>query len=451
MNTAWYKSLVKKCMILAVVLCLALPRPVMAQSCEIGTLAAAGVLNQVTKLILSAMQAAVIAVWHSTIEELNDSIRDGQNNMRSALVSREFSTQPAGALEGFWDGWKGSMQAQTAERVAGMMDQARQDGTFADAQQIGKAAKRLQKREMKIKREMEPVEEGCTFDSKATVAAEASRVAAAMKTALSNQLRNKTTNKSGTAAAKGSRGERKDRWGRYVQYFCDVNANAGRPAGPNGNECLANQNPDTGLVNAHILPSKVLFGKETIDMTNTGQQAAVEELIYNITGLQVPEPIPGDTVAKVGGKQQRDQNREYAAQADVILSVPGMIVAERAPSPTAPTQPGETNPVTETRKRNLGADAENISLTPSEKEIRQSKIEELWDPAFYAGLSGNAKSIAEKELYLQAMNVAQIYRLLEKTEKISLLYAIQTGNLLRKNNTSADGAIERATQRREAP
>ena len=78
----------------------------------------------------------------------------------------------------------------------------------------------------------------------------------------------------------------------------------------------------------------------------------------------------------------------------------------------------------------------DASATPSTREIRESLIEQLWDPNYYKELYDNPGTIAQKELYLKAYSVMMLYDMIEKQEKISNVYAVETANML---NRSASG------------
>ena len=67
---------------------------------------------------------------------------------------------------------------------------------------------------------------------------------------------------------------------------------------------------------------------------------------------------------------------------------------------------------------------------PSIREIRQSIIEQLWDPNFYKNLGDNPVTISQKELYLKAYGLSMLYDMISKQEKISTAYAIETGAIL---------------------
>ena len=79
------------------------------------------------------------------------------------------------------------------------------------------------------------------------------------------------------------------------------------------------------------------------------------------------------------------------------------------------------------------------SPTPSLREIRQSIIEQLWDPNFYKNLDDNPTTTAQKELYLKAYGLVMLYDMIEKQEKISNAYAIETAALLERAQHARNG------------
>jgi hypothetical protein len=383
-------------------------------NCELGTLAVATTLMGANKLLINTgMPAALKAAFGTSLETANSQIDDAQQSMRDDVFA---------AMKKFSDQWQQDLKDMTAQMSSSAQNQTRQLGTIADNSQINATARRLQKLELKAKRQYKPTEQACVFDTKAKYTAEAKQISRAMQTGLSSDFSKVLVNKKGTPSAGGPATLRKSRWTNYVNLFCDPNSNAGASG------CTA----PGPLKDAHIAPSKTLFGKETIDINNADSLVAINELIYNITGLEAPEPILPGVLKKTAGQDQRQQNTEYAAQMDVIAALPAMIVAERTPGKPAPE-------VKASRERLLGPNSD-ASERPSEKEIRQSRIEELWDAKFYADLP--AEKAAERELYLQALGLSQLFRMIEKTETIATAYSAETGNLLRQLPNPTHGAMK---------
>jgi hypothetical protein len=72
----------------------------------------------------------------------------------------------------------------------------------------------------------------------------------------------------------------------------------------------------------------------------------------------------------------------------------------------------------------------NAALNPSVREIRESVIEQLWDPEYYKDLYDNPSTVLQKELYLKAYSLVMLNDIISKQEKISNAYAIETADML---------------------
>jgi hypothetical protein len=86
------------------------------------------------------------------------------------------------------------------------------------------------------------------------------------------------------------------------------------------------------------------------------------------------------------------------------------------------------------------------SANPSERELRQAVLEQLWDPGYYVGLGDDPSTATQKEIYLEAYNLMLLYQLVNKEEKISNVYAVQTAALLEQSQNG-----QRDDQMQEMP
>lgn len=411
------------------------PRPAAAQ-CEPFPLplAAAGLMAVGDRLFLQALQEGVKAGWEQIFKTMKSNLEENLADLEASIIgchNSDCGTQSDGRFDVLWKDWEEALKLMTQQMSSSMKDQTRQVTTAMDAQQTTRTARRLQKQELEARIEIAPSDESCRFDTAALASRDTAHVAKAMSNALVTDFNRLGNNTQGTPAAKGPAAVTKQRFNTHAGTFCNPDANGGR-AGCD-TVALGNLSDPEKYKNANITPSKTLFGRYTLDMKDTTIGTAVNDLIFNITGYKIPETVPDDVINKSEGKDQRRVNREYLAQMDTIVGLPGMIVSERAPGAAAAD-------IRALRmKMNPQAQADD---NPSEREIRQAKIEELWSPKYYAALGSNQTEITRKELYLKALNLAQLYRLIEKTEKISTVYALETGNLVDKYDTSRGDTIQ---------
>lgn len=385
----------------------------LAQACEMPgstALTAAGVVTSQTAAI-AGMVTALTTAYNGGTMAAGATLIAALEGMETIINQR---------MRRFWRDWEEALKAMTTQLNAGVSDQARQMSNLFDSSNLTDTARGFQKAEIEAHANFRPTDAACRFDTAATYMATAGRTAQAASTALSQEMSNLGNAMPGTPAVNGTGAVLNSRFQVYRNRFCDHLANAG------GTACGG---ASATAPNAHIMPSVTLFGRETIDMTNADTLAAVNELVYNITGYKPPETIDPQVLTSPMGKESRLDNRAYLAQMDAINALAFSIVGERTPGP--PGNGGLPSEVQQMRQRMGIGDA---SATPSEREIRQSIIEQLWDPAYYVNLTDGLTSVSQKEVFLQAYNLLLLYRMYEKTERIANANAIETANLLEKKS-----------------
>ena len=404
--------------VLTAALCFGTPGEARAQCEAPGTTAAtAATVIAAQSAAITAMTTTLTALYISTTTASSATMISLLDGMETIINNR---------MRRFWDDWEDALKSQTIQLTAATNDQSRQMSSLFDSSNLTETARGLQTTEWESHQNYAPTEASCRFDTAATYMATAGRTTKAVSTALSQEMTSAGNNNAGTPAAQGQGGVNKARFEEYRSRFCDHLSNGG------GTACGGTS---ASAPNAHIMPSVTLFGRETIDMTNKDTEVAVKELVYNITGYEVPDVIDPQVLESPQGKESRQNNRGYLAQMDAINALVFSIVAERSPSQGLPATPDSnetrrnTVEIQEIRQRMGIGDA---SANASDNEIRKAIIEQLWDPAYYVGLTDGATSVAQKEVYLQAYNLLLLYRMYEKAEKISGAYAVETANMLDK-------------------
>lgn len=382
---------------------------------------AAGTVLPAQAAAITAMQTALSTLYSTGTTAASAALIASLEGMETLINQR---------MRRFWRDWEEALKAMTTQLNAGVSDQARQMSNLFDSSNLTETARGFQRAEIDAHSNFRPTEEGCRFDTTASYMATSGRVTTAASTALSQQLSELGNAKPGTPAVNGPGAVTSARFETYRNRFCDHLANAG------GTACGGTS---ATAPNAHIMPSVTLFGRETIDMSNPDTAAAVNELIYNITGYEQPDTIDPAVLNSPMGRESRLQNRAYLTQMDAVNALAFSIVAERMPSQggTPPGPGGATNALrntTEVQQMRQRMGIGDASPNASDREIRQAIIEQLWDPAYYVNLTDGATSVSQKEVFLQAYNLMLLYRMYEKTEKIANAHAIETANLLDKKS-----------------
>lgn len=408
----------KRCAFALVLLCLVVARPETARAqCETPGLAAAaaGAFAAAQAAAVTAMTTAINAAVEAERMAANAAIGTAMNKGSDAIFDR---------LNRFWVDWLRAMKDQTAQIHAGQVDQTRQLAQNFDYSSIGETARRVQKVEYKAKKQYIVSEEACRFDTTAKYMSRNMQLGKAVATSFSTQFNVLGNNTAGTPAHNGYASMQQDRWSKYVTKFCDPTQNAGTIP------CAA-----TPYVNAHITPSKTIFSKESINLDDPDTLEAVTQLGFNITGYKVPDPIPVAVQKSASGREQRQMNRENLTQMDAVGALYWSVVGERSVGEKAAE-------IQQIRQRAGIADA---SEKPSDREIRQKIVEELWDPRYYVQLGDASGTVGQKEIYLKAYSLVLLYKMIEKSEKIANVYAIQTANMLDAHDRSRHGSTATRT------
>lgn len=365
--------------------------------------AAAALATTVQSAAVSGMTAAVIAAVESTTTLARAAIVAGMDVGWLMLRDR---------LNQYWLDQQEALKGAAAQLNASQLDQTRQLGAMTDVQDMNAAAKRIQRMEYKTKREFITTDQGCRFDTTGIYMGPAMSVTRSIAAGGTRDIGDILSNKAGTDSARGRAADTAARVGRARGLFCARYNNGGYPG------CAG----DAGeFADAHVLPSRTIFGRPTVDLSDPRTVPALKDVARNIVGYEAPNPMLKDDLKRAAGMEKRMNMRETAAQMDVAGGLVWGVISERFPSREAPEIAA--------MRSHLGAVPDP---KPSEYEIRRQVVEQLWTPAYYVGLQDVSNATRQKQLYLRAYSVLQLYKLIEKMEKISSVYAIQTSNLVEK-------------------
>lgn len=349
-------------------------------------------------------------------------------------------------LNTFWQRWQSALKDSTAQLSAGTQDQSRQLGSINDASNELAAAEDEQQERLKSKLQYQPTDQACRFDTAAEYLAETELSRDALAQGFEWDFVSNANNEIGSMGQYGPGDLERNRWNLYVSTFCDYQAedcNSGCSKVAAGGACTFAGTGPTAYMDQDVLPTNMLFGKYTINLFNPTEVNAMDSMLFNVTGYLVPEPIVSGALGTVAGIDQMFARREYMAQMSAAGSLLYAVVADRAPGPrlsSGVAAPGAQE--IRTMRGMMGAP--NPSGDPSVREVRQSIIEQLWDPNFYKNLGDNPSTMAQKELYLKAYGLVMLYDMISKQEKISTAYAIETAALLETLQHSRAGFTSQA-------
>jgi hypothetical protein len=404
--------------------CLALflmfPAKVYAQVCETGLeIVAAQAANVAQKGAVELVTKALKAVYEAGIQAAQNAIISDSGQGQLTEMDKDIIKK----LDWLWENWRDSLKLMTKQFSAGMIEQSRQIAANYDAKDIITSGLDHQRFQFQGRKTYQPTSQVCQFDTTAKYLSRSKGRSNSMMKGYAKDFSKIGNAEVGSPAAGGPATLQKARWDIYKDKFCDPKSNNGASG------CTA----ATEMTNAHILPSKTIFAKETIDLEDPDTAEAVTQLLFNITGYEVPNLIPESSLKLQAGLEQRQEDREYIAQMDAVSALATAVVADRTPSP-------EEAPEIKAMRQKSGVPEALISAKPSHREIRQAIIEQLWNPNYFKELYDNPNTISQKELYLKAYGLVMLYDMIEKQEKISTVYAIETANMLEQDDHSRSGA-----------
>jgi hypothetical protein len=392
-------------------------------ACEADGAAAAAAVSGISNDI----DAMIVAIKNSWKMDLN-TLR-----ARLGLMNRDFILNK---LDQFWLRWSNAWHKEAAQLGAGIDDQSRQLSAIKDASNVMAAGIEEQKQRIKAKSLYQPTEQACRFDTTAPYMTTSRALSRALENGFEWDFAKKGNNQGGSLAEAGPGELQRHLWNRYKNKFCDYRA-----------ENSSDQHDNAGCpgptlkpaANMDALPSSLLFSRPTLDMSNQDVRDALDQMMHNITGYVVPEPLIPGAFSSVAGAEELLRRRKYIARMSTVGSLLYSTIADRAPI-------GQQAHDVRNLRAHLGAPASSAvggaSLTPSKREIRQSIVEQLWDPNYYKDLYDSPSTIAQKEVYLKAYSLVLLYDLIAKQERISNVYAVETATILeRKLKNSLNSAV----------
>lgn len=403
--------------------------------------AAAANVQSLTTARIAKMVLALEGVFNWSMDETRLEWGEAMDRVRSAILGRLnlWWRQMSVALKNMTQQISASSVNQVGQLAGGIdfpdpLPLTDKLSSIQDANNSIDAAFEMAKTQINAKLSYQPTVPACRFDTAAVSMSAGRAISDALTVGFAKDFSMVGTNDINSPYGAGNAAVQAKRWAIYQKKFCDMFADAG----------MAGCNTVIGTANLDILPSKTIFEKETIDIDRDNDPIkrtdglwdadthdAVIQLLFNITGYNTPDPTLVGALPSAQGRQQRQSNREYLAQMDAMGALAYSVVAERAPGVPAP----------DIKAQRMRMGVMDASDRPSIREVRQSVVEQLWDPVYYKELYDNPGTVAQKELYLKAYSLVMLYDMISKQEKISNVYAIETANMLKQGAPGRLGSI----------
>ena len=328
----------------------------------------------------------------------------------------------------WWNNWLNeALLPMTREINAVKVDQSRNLGSTMEAQNQSRAQRDMEVKEAEAVRKFQPADYMCVADTLATTTGQTRAQADAAQNSLVQNIGGQGTNTVGSGVQHGRAEAINRRWDIYANNFCNNQAN-------NGNAGCAGVLPKA---DKDVAVGTTLFRKDTIDVADPQDVAAVEELTKNIASFQPSDPIAPNSLASVTGREYLLRQRRFQTQMNAVTAVLGDIVGERLPGS------GPTMPQAMAARLESGAAPGDVAARPSARELRQAVVDQLWSPKFYNELNDEPHTAIQKEVYLKAYSNVLLYDLISRTEQIATLFAIELGNMTDEVGQKSNAIAER--------
>lgn len=397
----------------ALAFCLAMPTPALAVceywwnlSSDVATVTA----QQTAAATASSTQinTAVTAGINATTTSLEAEISAMDDNVRQTMAD-------------WWERYREAMQQQAAQINAARIDQMRQMGSVLDSQMQTATQTEIQRQENKIARSYQISSDlSCVTDTLGKAFGSSANSSRALSNAYSRDYGRMWMNSAGTPTANGPAAAVKSYFSDYCEYVSgDFN---------DGVTGCPTPQTDPRYIDADIAVGDVIFKDYTIKMEDPKIMKAANVITRNIAGIKSSDVINQKMLTTAAGEEGILRQRSIAAQANVAQSLITTIIAERSPS-AAPA------PQIQALRIASGIDASRTHDNPSEREIRQAMIDQLRSPTYYQEMAGGEEEILRHETELRMFNLLQMYRLMERMERMALLSASQFGAKLDRTNT----------------
>ncbi len=309
-------------------------------------------------------------------------------------------------------GWHDALQFTMAQQHIAIAQQTLARGTFADARQSMETEYVQAGLEADLRDEMTPSGAVCVANTMAPTYSVNIMVSEAVQKAQENDMTSIFLNKEDSISAAGRSSYNQERWENFTTIFCNHDENnAEMPC----DAALPNPNP---YADHDISVSDTLYGYETYDLSVPENVAALQALTRNLTAVTPNSLYDAAAYTSVRGREEVLLRRQTAARDNAVQAALASVWADRVPY--------ELDTNTHIRDaRNASKASGILSDTPSKYEIRQAMVEQVLSPEFHVETGDNIATVKRRDVILQAQQLMMLNDLIEKTEKMAVLFSVQ--------------------------
>jgi len=277
-----------------------------------------GATNLAATLIGDA-QEAIINLVQQQIEQFMDN--EVHRLVGDMLTNAEEMEQN---MMQWWDEWyHNDMRPALTDMMAQLhtmqIDQARHMGSYIDGMGVNTVLGEVHDNASESVRSFRPSDHVCMAMTQAGGLGRMNVITRAVRWGMEDQKVTDDLNKAGSVASQGYAKVTEDRWTRLSTHLCSQNLSDGSVFAAN---CAA--------VDADIRPTATLLDDLTVEMRTPATQAAAEQLMENIAGIEITNPIAADTATGSIGQDMILQARARAAKRAAARSTAMLGVGWRA-------------------------------------------------------------------------------------------------------------------------
>lgn len=315
----------------------------------------------------------------------------------------------------FYDMWP-MLQDRAAQYTVMEMDQARQIGAFIDAQERQKFDMIMSEREIDSNREHRPSNLVCVAGTNAQPMMRARTIAKHFATARTREDILYSGNYDGQPNENGSAQHLTERWNHYCTNYADATSNFSTSG------CAAlGTTPREDLEYARLI-----LLHDTIEYTDTDTALKVEDMKRNMIEPFATDRIPLEVFASTMAKNAWMERRKRRAQRNAAYDAFNFMIARRVPGS------GDDTALDEIRTQ-YGMNTASFSPNdnPSYHEVMKILTSERFKTKeFHMSLLTEPENLERELLNMNALQLVQTSDILDVTDRLNVLMAIQTARTL---------------------
>ncbi len=292
------------------------------------------------------------------------------------------------------------------------------EGAMIDAQLFNEKQTEKKILEAEAQRRYMPSELACQVDTTGHSLTKSFEHAKNLNRGLTKDDAGRISNAQGTASETGRAHEMNVFFQEYVANFCD------NRKGDQG--CTT---PGTYPGQHKDIPSLLWGNKQTIDMSEPGNQLIVNASLRYLAAPASPEVIPPTVVEAAAGKEALLARRATKARINTVYHTLGQMLAERS---------GGSGLNVQAMRAKAGMSAPESSTNASYSEIQEvMNRERFYDPDYIIKMVGSPAQVVREQGAINAIRLQRMSDMYRRMEEMMFVEAAVYANDLDKQKPSS--------------